>query len=68
MPSRQYYNISKLIANNNRIVLPGVYDSLGAKIIEEVRFDAMFQIGYGSAASYLVCQILDFFSQNFRTT
>jgi methylisocitrate lyase len=35
------------------IVLPGVFDALSAKIAEHVGFQAMFQTGYGSAASLL---------------
>ena len=35
------------------IVLPGVFDALSAKIAENVGFEAMFQTGYGSAASLL---------------
>jgi len=45
--------IKKIQDKNSFIVLPGVYDSLGAKIVEQVGFDAMFQTGYGSAASLL---------------
>jgi carboxyvinyl-carboxyphosphonate phosphorylmutase len=45
--------IKKIHDKNSFIVLPGVYDSLGAKIVEKVGFDAMFQTGYGSAASLL---------------
>ena len=37
----------------NILVLPGVFDALTAKIAEKVGFDAMFQTGYGSAASLL---------------
>ncbi len=35
------------------LVLPGVYDALGAKIVQKVGFAAMFQTGYGTAASML---------------
>ncbi|TLX69200.1 MAG: oxaloacetate decarboxylase [Thaumarchaeota archaeon] len=35
------------------IVLPGVFDALSAKIAEHVGFQAIFQTGYGSAASLL---------------
>jgi 2,3-dimethylmalate lyase len=38
---------------NKIIVLPGVFDALSAKIAEHVGFEAMFQTGYGSAASLL---------------
>ena len=41
--------IKKIQDKNSFIVLPGVYDSLGAKIVEKVGFDAMFQTGYGSS-------------------
>lgn len=35
------------------IVLPGVFDALSAKIAQHAGFEAMFQTGYGSAASLL---------------
>src|SRR5215218_454011 len=35
------------------IVLPGVFDALSARIAEQVGFDAIFQTGYGSAATLL---------------
>ena len=35
------------------LVIPGVYDALGARIAERSGFDAMFQTGYGTAASML---------------
>ena len=35
------------------IILPGVYDALSAKLAEKAGFQAMFQTGYGSAASLL---------------
>jgi len=35
------------------IVLPGVFDALSARIAEQVGFEAMFQTGYGSAATLL---------------
>ncbi len=44
---------TKIQDKNSFLVLPGVYDSLGAKIVEKVGFYAMFQTGYGSAASLL---------------
>jgi len=43
-------NISQ---RNEIIVLPGVFDALSAKIAENAGFEAMFQTGYGSAASLL---------------
>lgn len=38
---------------NNPLVVPGVYDALGARIAEKTGFEAMFQTGYGTAASLL---------------
>jgi len=32
-------------------VIPGVYDAIGAKIVEKVGFEAMFQPGYGTSAT-----------------
>ena len=44
---------SKIQDKNEFLILPGVFDSLSAKIVEMIGFDAMFQTGYGSAASLL---------------
>jgi carboxyvinyl-carboxyphosphonate phosphorylmutase len=47
-------SLRERIADKHKIVvLPGVFDALTAKIAENVGFDAMFQTGYGSAASLL---------------
>ncbi|MFL6394160.1 MAG: oxaloacetate decarboxylase [Nitrososphaeraceae archaeon] len=35
------------------MILPGVFDALSARIAEKVGFDAIFQTGYGSAATLL---------------
>ncbi len=35
------------------LVIPGVYDALGARIVEKTGFGAMFQTGYGTSASLL---------------
>lgn len=35
------------------LVIPGVYDALGARIAENAGFEAMFQTGYGTSASLL---------------
>jgi len=43
----------KIKKRDEIIVLPGVFDALSAKIAEHVGFEAMFQTGYGSAASLL---------------
>ena len=33
------------------LVIPGVYDAIGAKIVEKTGFEAMFQTGYGTSAT-----------------
>lgn len=43
----------KMDQRNEIIVLPGVFDALSAKVAENVGFQAIFQTGYGSAASLL---------------
>ncbi|MCV0372414.1 MAG: isocitrate lyase/PEP mutase family protein [Nitrosarchaeum sp.] len=40
-----------MIKANKPLVIPGVYDAIGAKIAEKVGFDAMFQTGYGTSAT-----------------
>ena len=45
-------SIKKLLENKSKpLVIPGVYDALGAKIVEKVGFEAMFQTGYGTSAT-----------------
>lgn len=47
-------SISKMIKRQGKpLVIPGVYDALGARIVEKTGFDAMFQTGYGTSASLL---------------
>ncbi len=43
----------KMDQRNEIIVIPGVFDALSAKVAENVGFQAIFQTGYGSAASLL---------------
>ena len=33
------------------LVIPGVYDAIGAKIVQKVGFEALFQTGYGTSAT-----------------
>lgn len=42
-----------LLAGDGPLVVPGVYDALGAKIAARAGFEAMFQTGYGTSASLL---------------
>jgi len=44
-------NLKKMLKYKKPIVIPGVYDAIGAKIAEKVGFDAMFQTGYGTSAT-----------------
>ncbi|NWJ77980.1 isocitrate lyase/PEP mutase family protein [Marine Group I thaumarchaeote] len=45
-------SITKLLKDKSKpLVIPGVYDAIGAKIVEKVGFDAMFQTGYGTSAT-----------------
>ena len=47
-------SIRKLLQNKSKpLVIPGVYDAIGAKIVEKVGFEAMFQTGYGTSATLL---------------
>lgn len=43
----------KQLINDPRkpLVIPGVYDAIGAKIAQRVGFEAMFQTGYGTSAT-----------------
>ena len=43
--------LSGMIKSKKPLVIPGVYDAIGAKIAEKVGFDAMFQTGYGTSAT-----------------
>ncbi|MEO2200353.1 isocitrate lyase/PEP mutase family protein [Candidatus Nitrosomarinus catalina] len=40
-----------MIKSKKPLVIPGVYDAIGAKIAEKVGFNAMFQTGYGTSAT-----------------
>ena len=44
-------NLQNMLKTNKPLVIPGVYDAIGAKIAEKVGFDAMFQTGYGTSAT-----------------
>jgi methylisocitrate lyase len=40
-----------MLKSKKPLVIPGVYDALGAKIAQKVGFNAMFQTGYGTSAA-----------------
>lgn len=44
-------NLRSMLKAKKPLVIPGVYDAIGAKIAERVGFDAMFQTGYGTSAT-----------------
>lgn len=45
-------SLKQLIRDNSKpLVIPGVYDAIGAKIAQKVGFEAMFQTGYGTSAT-----------------
>jgi len=44
-------NLRNMLKKEKPLVIPGVYDAIGAKIAEKVGFEAMFQTGYGTSAT-----------------
>ena len=57
MNSKSIVQLRQKILNPNEfVVLPGVFDALSARITEITGFDAIFQTGYGSAATVLGMQ------------
>ncbi len=44
-------NLKSMLKSKKPLVIPGVYDALGAKIAQKVGFEAMFQTGYGTSAT-----------------
>ena len=47
-------SLRKLLYNDSKpLVVPGVYDAIGARIAQKVGFKAMFQTGYGTSATLL---------------
>ena len=44
-------NLRSMLKSKKSLVIPGVYDAIGAKIAEKVGFDVMFQTGYGTSAT-----------------
>ena len=47
-------SLRKMINDKSKpLVVPGVFDAIGAKIAQKVGFEAMFQTGYGTSATLL---------------
>ena len=44
-------NLKGMLKLKKPLVIPGVYDALGAKIAQKVGFEAIFQTGYGTSAA-----------------
>lgn len=44
-------SLKTMLKAKRPLVIPGVYDAIGAKIAEKVGFEAMFQTGYGTSAT-----------------
>ncbi len=40
-----------MLKSSKSLVIPGVFDAIGAKIAQKAGFDAMFQTGYGTSAT-----------------
>ena len=43
--------LRQMLKEKKPLVIPGIYDAIGAKIAEQAGFKAMFQTGYGTSAS-----------------
>lgn len=46
-------SLRSMFRQRKPLVIPGVFDAMGAKIADRVGFSAMFQTGYGTSASML---------------
>ena len=44
-------SLRRMLNAGGPVVVPGVYDAIGAKIAEKTGFEAMFQTGYGTSAT-----------------
>lgn len=45
--------LRQLLAEPGPLLLPGCYDALGARLIEQAEFDAVYMTGFGTSASLL---------------
>jgi carboxyvinyl-carboxyphosphonate phosphorylmutase len=45
--------LRELLAAGGPVLAPGVYDALGARLVEEAGFEAVYMTGFGTAASLL---------------
>lgn len=47
------HRLRELLAGAEPVLAPGVYDALGARLVEEAGFPAVYMTGFGTAASLL---------------
>ena len=52
-PSSGPAGLRALLERPEPLLLPGCYDALGARLIEQAGFDAVYMTGFGSSASLL---------------
>lgn len=45
--------LRELLAKGGPVLAPGVYDALGARLVEQAGFDAVYMTGFGTTASLL---------------
>src|SRR3954466_15733630 len=45
--------LRRLLAGDEPVLAPGVYDGLGARLVEEAGFTCVYMTGFGTAASLL---------------
>jgi 2,3-dimethylmalate lyase len=52
MTEKTRISLMKMIKNGEFVQAPGIYDALGARIVETNGFNAVYMTGYGTAASH----------------
>ena len=52
-PAEGPRQLRELLSVGQPVLAPGVYDALGARLVEEAGFDAVYMTGFGTAASRL---------------
>jgi carboxyvinyl-carboxyphosphonate phosphorylmutase len=50
---RRRSTLRELLAGEEMVLAPGCYDALGARLVEDAGFPAVYMTGFGSAASHL---------------
>ena len=45
--------LRELLASSTPVLAPGVYDAVGARLVERAGFDAVYMTGFGTAATAL---------------